>query len=90
MAYGNFKDLPRRTGSSKVLRDKAFNIVKNPNYDGYQRGVPSIVYTFFDKKSSRNGVNNKILKNQQLAEEFHKPIIKKLKKKKEFIIIFGN
>ena len=82
MAYGNFKDLPSRTDSSKVLRDKAFNIVKNPNYDGYQRGVPSIVYTFFDKKSSRNGVNNKILKNQQLAEEFHKPIIKKLKKKK--------
>ena len=34
MAYGDFKDLARRTASDKVLRDKAFNIVKNPKYDG--------------------------------------------------------
>ena len=67
MAYGNFKDLPSRTDSSKVLRDKAFNIVKNPNYDGYQRGVSSIVYTFFDKKSSRNGVKNKIFKKSAIS-----------------------
>ena len=51
MAYGYFKDLERRTASDKVLRDKAFNIAKNPKYDGYQRGLASIVYTFFDKKS---------------------------------------
>ena len=38
-AYGNFKDLTRRTASDKVLRDKAFNIAKNPKYDGYQRGL---------------------------------------------------
>ena len=37
MAYGDFKDLARRTASDKVLRDKAFNIAKNPKYDGYQR-----------------------------------------------------
>ena len=48
MAYGDFKDLTRRTASDKILRDKAFNIAKNPKYDGYQRGLSSIVYKFFD------------------------------------------
>ena len=60
MAYGDFKDLARRTASDTVLGDKAFNIAKNPKYDGYQRGLASIVYKFFDKKSSDSGVNNKI------------------------------
>ena len=50
MAYGDFKDLNRRSAADKVLRDKAFNIAKNPTYDGYQRGITSMVYTFFDKK----------------------------------------
>ena len=52
MAYGNFKDLHRRTTSDNVFRDKALNIAKNPKYDGYQRGLASLVYNFFDKKSS--------------------------------------
>ena len=43
MAYGDFKDLTRRTASDKVLRDKAFNFAKNPKYDGYQRGLASMV-----------------------------------------------
>ena len=47
MAYGDFKDLKRRTASDKTLRDKAFIIAKNPKYDGYQRGLASMVYTFF-------------------------------------------
>ena len=51
MAYGDFKDLKRRTFSDKVLKDKGFNIAKNPNYDGYQRGLASMVYKFFEKKS---------------------------------------
>ena len=46
-AYGNFKDLPRRTAADEVLRDKAFNIAKIPRYDGYQRAQASIVYAFF-------------------------------------------
>ena len=50
MAYGDFKDLKKRTFSDKVLRDKAFKIAKNPKYDGYQRGLASMVYRFFDKK----------------------------------------
>ena len=47
MGYGDFKDLKRRTAADTVLRYKAFNIAKNPKYDGYQRGLASMVYTFF-------------------------------------------
>ena len=47
MAYGDFKDLPKRTAVDKVLRDKAFNISKDSKYDGYQRGLASMVYNFF-------------------------------------------
>ena len=50
MAYGDFKDLNRRTAANKVLRDKAFNIAKNPKYDRYKRGIASMVYKCFDKK----------------------------------------
>ena len=48
MAYGNFKDLKRRTQSDKVLKDKAFKIVSNPKYDGYQRGLALMVCKYFD------------------------------------------
>ena len=75
MAYGDFKDIARRTASDKVLRDKAFNIAKNPKYDGYQRGLASMIYKFFDKKSKGSGVNIEVKHNEQLAEELHKPII---------------
>ena len=49
MAYGDFKDLTRRTASDNILRDNAFNIAKNPKYDGYQRGLASMVYKFLIK-----------------------------------------
>ena len=83
MIYGDFKDLARRTVSDKVLRDKAFNIAKNTKYDGYQRGLASMVYKFFDKKSasltdksvSGSGVNIPLEFNEQLAKELHKPVI---------------
>ena len=52
MASGDFKDLKRRTFSDKILRDKAFDIAKNPKYDGYQRGLASMIYKCFDKKSA--------------------------------------
>ena len=58
MAYGDFKDLAKRTASDKILGDKAFNIAKNPKYDGYQRGLPSMVYKFFDEKSAWGGIDN--------------------------------
>ena len=50
MASGDFKDLARIITFDKFLRDKAFNIAKNPKYDRYQRGLASMVYKFFDKK----------------------------------------
>ena len=49
IAYGNFKNLTKRTAADKVLRDKAFNIAKNSKYDGYQRGLASMVYDFLIK-----------------------------------------
>ena len=76
MAYGDFKDLARRTASDRVLRDKAFNIAKNPKYDGYQRGFASMVYKFFNKETA-SGSGIKSTPNQQVAHELHKPIIKK-------------
>ena len=56
MAFGDFKDLARRTASDKVSRDKAFSIAKNSKYDGYQRGLASMVYKFFDEKSKGSGL----------------------------------
>ena len=50
MAYGDFKDLNTRTAADKVLRDKAFNIAKNPKYDGYQHGLASMLYKFSVEK----------------------------------------
>ena len=84
MTYGDFKDLARRTASDKILRDKAFNIAKNPKNDGYQRGLASMVYKFFDKKSaslldksvSESGVDIEVKHNEELAKELHKLIIR--------------
>ena len=78
MAYGDLRDLKKRTAADKVLRDKAFNIAKNPKYDGYQRGLAPMVYKFFGKNTKGSGVTleNKFKpQNEQLAEELHKPII---------------
>ena len=77
MAYGNFKDLKRRTQSDKVLKEKAFAIASNPKYDGYQRGLASMVYKYYDMESKGTGIKNEIEKNQQLANELHKSIIRK-------------
>ena len=83
MAYGKRKDLVRRTQSDKVLRDKAFNIESDPKYDGCQRGLASMLYKFFDKKTTRGGFINEL--NYQLADDLHKAIIRKFKKKQKYI-----
>ena len=82
MTYGHFKDLKRRTASDKILRDKAFNIAKNPKYDGHQRGLASMIYKFFDKVSKGSGVNILLEVNEQLA--LHKSIIRKFKKRQVY------
>ena len=76
--------MKRRTYIDKVLKDKAFAIASNPKYDGYQRGLASMVYKFFDKKSKGAGIKNEIKENQQLANELHKPILRKFKKRKVY------
>ena len=83
-AYADHKDLINRTEADKVLRDKAYDRASNPKYDGYQRGLASMVYKFFDKKSTGSGF--KKLKNNSsiLADELHKPIIRKFNKRKVY------
>ena len=70
MAYGQSKDLAKRTQSDKVFRDKVFKIASDPKYDGYQKGLASMVYKFFDKRSSGSGIANEL--NFQLGNELHK------------------
>ena len=87
MAYGDFKDLKRRSAADKVLRDKAFNIAKNLQYDVYQRGLASKVYKFFDKKTKGRGVtlaNKSISPNEHIAEELHTSITIKFNKRKVY------
>ena len=83
-AYADHKDLINRTKSDKVSRDKAYDIASNPEYDDYQRGLASMVYKVFDKKSIGSSV--KKLKNSSsiLADELHKPVIKKFEKRKVY------
>ena len=96
-AYADHKDLINRPEADKVLRDKAYDIASNPEYDGYQRSLVSMVYKFFDKKSIGSGF--KKLKNTTkstaepsalarnssiLADERHKPIIRKFNKRKVY------
>ena len=75
-----FKNLPRRTAADNVLRDKAFNIAKNPNDDGHQCGLALQSDQYFDKKYSGSGFESGIMLNQVLPEKLDKPIIRKFKK----------
>ena len=92
-AYADHKDLINRTKSDKVLRDKAYNIASNPEHDGYQRGLVSMVHKFFDKKSTAgasslehigSGVNTTKRSSSILADELNKPVIKKFNKRKVY------
>ena len=97
-AYADHKDLINRTEADKVLRDKAYDIVSYPKYNGYQRGLASMVYTFFDKKSTGSGFKklenttkstaepSALARNSSiLADELHKPIIRKFNKRKVYL-----
>ena len=100
IAYGKYKNLAKRTQSDKVLRDKAFKIASNPKYDAYQRGLASLIYKFFDKKSKGSGVATlanksaiKSISNLQLTKmNFINQLLENLKEE-EFIrhlkTIFG-
>ena len=90
MTYGDFKDLNRRTFAYKVLQDKPFNIAKDPKCGGYQRGRASIVYKFFDTKTSGSGIKSKNIPNKELAEELNKQIIRNFNKRKVQSSFIGN
>ena len=86
-AYADHKDLINRTEADKVLRDKAYDIASNPEYDDYQRGLASMVYKFFDKKSIGRGKAKpssleRIASSSILADELHEPIIRKFNKRR--------
>ena len=86
-AYADHKDLINRTEADKVLRDKAYDIASNPKYDGYPRGLASMVYKFFDKNSIGSGTAKsssleRIASSSILADESHKTIIRKFNKRK--------
>ena len=78
MAYGDFKDLNRRTVADKVLHDKAFNIAKDPKYDGYQCGLASMVYKFFDKKTSGSDIKNENISNKELRKNYANQLLENL------------
>ena len=82
-AYSESKDLTKRTAANKILKNEAFDIAKDPKYDGYQRGLASMVHKFFDSKVSGSGAKL-IPENEQLANELHKPIIRKFEKRKVY------
>ena len=78
MAYGDFKHLNRKIFTYKVLRDKAFNIAKDPKYDRYHPGLASMVYKCFNEKASGSRINNENISNKELAEELHKQLLEHL------------
>ena len=87
-AYSDSKDLAKRTILDMVFKEKAYEIAINPKYDRYQRGLASMLYNFFDKKTG-SGVRASVIK--ELAPKLCKPEIKKYKREsiQDLKIIFG-
>ena len=99
MACGKHKDVNKRTQSDELLRDKAFEISSTLKYDGYQRGLSSMAYKFFDRNSDSfsdksaksSGVKSiKSIPNRQLADELHKLIVGKFKWRKVYYLFKDN
>ena len=78
-AYSDSSNLAKRTISGKILKDRGYELAGDPRYDGYHRALPSMVYKFFAKKTGSGGIVN-----EQLAEELHKPVTKKFKRRKAY------
>ena len=78
-AYSDRSSLAKRTISDKILKDRGYELARDPGYDGYHRALPSMVCKFFDKKTGSGGIVN-----GQLAEELHKPVTKKFKRRKAY------
>ena len=83
MAYGDFKDLARKTASDKISRDKAFNIARNLK-------AFNIACNCFDKKTAARAIRNEIMQNKGLAEELHKSTIRKFEERKVYSCFIDN
>ena len=88
IAYGKSKDLTKKAQSDKFLRDKAFKVASDPKHDAYQNRFVSMVYKFFDKNCSGNGVATE--PNYQLANKLHRQIIRKFKRRKVYSSLRDN
>ena len=92
MTYGDFKDLNSRTAADKVLCVKTFNIAKNKKYDKYQPGLASMVFNFFDKKTSGGAIKKEIMQNEELAKNYANQLLENFSKEKyihRLYTIFG-
>ena len=81
-AYNKYKDLKDRTQSDVVLKNKAYKIAADPKYNGYERALASIVWKYFNERSKK--VIGLGIETKQLANELHKPIIRKFKRRKVY------
>ena len=90
MAYAGFKNLTIIITSDNKLRAKAFDIAKNPKNGAYQRGLASMVYKFLDRKTCSSDIKNDSISNKELVDELHKPIIRKLTKRKVHLSVKDN
>ena len=77
-AYSDSKDLAKEATWDKILTDRAYEIARNHKYHGYQRALASMIYKIFDEKTG-----SEVSVNEELAEELHKPVIKKIKRRKD-------
>ena len=84
MAYGDIKDLSKRTAAINFLRDKVFNTANDPKYDGYQQELASMVYKFYAEKTAGSGFPYTIPQNENLVKKLHKAIFRKFKKIKVY------
>ena len=104
--YGDFKNFHRRAASDKILCDKAFTIAKQLKYNGYQKSLTLMVYKFINEilcatraqsdnlatqnKFASGDIKNEIMSNQELGKELHKPVVKRLKKRKVHSFFIDN
>ena len=84
-ADSNSKDLAKRTISNKILKNTAYEIARNRQYDGYERALASVVFKCFDKETG-----SVVSLNEQIAQELHKPVINKFKRRKVYARFKGN
>ena len=82
MTYEDFKDLNSRTAADKVLCVKTFNVAKNKKSDGYHRGLASVVFNFFDKKTLGGAIKIETMENEELSKNHANQLLENLNNQK--------